>query len=979
MSFMQKLRLWLAGICAAGIALFVLMLFTMQTWGPWSVAIVGGVTGWTGEDLAGMDETRIIDYQPAVMTRVHAGDGALIAEYSLEGRVFVPIENMPPRLVQAFVSAEDQNFRTHSGVDYPGVAKAQVRNVLNCFRGACSNHGGSSITQQVAKNFFLTSDQTMRRKIVEMALAHRIERFRTKDDILELYLNEIYLGRRSYGVAAAALLYFGKSLDELTLSEMAYLGALPKAPSTLDITREAARPRAEARRNYVLGRMVIEGYISEEEAAAARAESLVPVDRNTDPRFRAAGFFVEQVRRQMLDLLRGDARGGGSSGLYEGQSSLSGDALYAMLVDELYTQNERRPDGLDRFETQEEAIAWMLDEVYARRQFYGGGLSIRTTLDTRLQSHAREALRWGLESYDRRHGYRGPLAQISVGEDWAAVLADVVVPPGVDGWSAAVVLEVAPDGVIIGLPDGDVGQIPFYVDLVPETGDIDRDVDGDGVPDLVLDIEDTPLNWARTFIAPQPTPERPTAASTMGPVLTGAGDVLGVGDVVLVELLNTDLRVFGLRQVPEVNGAILAMDPHTGRVLAMVGGYYFQFGSSELNRTRQASRQPGSSFKPFVYAAAFEEGATAADIENGGPYSDRVTNRPGEWWTPTEYLDGLGSFRGDMTIRVALEKSKNTVAVRAATKVGLERVSELAERMGVYSNLRPYPANALGAQETTVWRMVTAYSMFVNGGKRIEPTILDRVQDRTGRTVYVHDVRDCDRRCQVRDWSLAQPPELPDEREQVLSDATAFQISSVLEGVVQRGTARSLRTIGRPVAGKTGTTNNFVDAWFVGFSPDLVVGVFVGFDKPRSMGGGESGGAVAAPIFQHFMENALVQYDDIPFRQPSTITLMPIDANTGLLAPARTDGGPMDQRYRVNGCDIDPVMEAFKIGTGPTTWACGGAAGGASVVTYGPVDAAETDPNAGLSMMERLRRIRGEEVVVSPEPVQDEEEVDAVY
>ncbi len=854
-------------------------------------------------DLDDIDETVILNYEPPVMTRVHAGDGALIAEYSQESRVFVPIENIPENVVHAFIAAEDKNFYTHSGVDFVGVGKAQIRNVLNCLRGSCTKQGGSSITQQVAKNFFLSPEQTLKRKALEFMLARKIERFRTKDDILELYFNEIYLGRRSYGVAAAALLYFGKPLDELTLGETAYLAALPKAPSTLDITNESRRPRALDRRNYVLGRMVVNGYITEEEAALARQEPLEPVDRLTDSRFRAAGFFVEQVRREVFD-------------------------------------------------------------IFGEDELYRGGLSIRTTLDTTYQRYARNALRFGLESYDRRHGYRGPLGQIESFDNWKQTLAEMEMPGAVDNWKLAVVLEMNANGAIVGVSDGDVGQIPLWRDGDPNTDDVERNED-------VIPLEDTPLNWARKFIAPNAN--EAFAPSTVGPAITNATQVLSVGDLILVEALNAEERIFALRQVPEINGAIMAMDPHTGRVLAMVGGYYFEFGTSELNRTIQARRQPGSSFKPFVYAAAFEAGMTPADTENAGPYAEPVANSDTDWYLPKEYLPGLGSFRGNMTLRQGVEKSKNTLTIRVANNVGMENVADLAERFGVYDRLNPYTANSLGAQETTIWRMVTAYAMFVNGGQRIEPTLLDRVQDRTGDTIYIHDRRNCGAACMVTDWRAAQPPELADPRPRVISDASAYQMVSVLQGVVQRGTGRALQSLGREVAGKTGTTNDFRDGWFVGFSPDLVVGVYVGFDTPRSMGSGESGGGVAAPVFEKFMENALPHEPNIPFRIPPSIALVRIDANSGLAAPIRRDGGPALDPYSVNGCQVTPIIEAFKLGTAPTTYACSGGVVDSDANFYTNTETVRDTED----WRNRLNRLRGLEA--PPEEDEEDEDLSGIY
>ncbi len=816
-------------------------------------------------------EETIRDYRPPVLSRFFAADGQMIDEFASEDRVLVPIESIPMVIQNAFISAEDKNFRTHSGVDFIAVGKAQVRNAQNCLSGGCTRQGGSSITQQVAKNFFLTREQTIKRKALEMILARRIERILSKQDILELYLNEIPLGRRYFGVAAAALGYFGKPLDELTLSEAAYLAALPKAPSTLDITKPDNRPRAEGRRNYVVDRMLANGYVTAEEAEAAKQESLVPIERFTDARFRTAGYFSEQIRREVID----DMYGG------------------------------------------------------REEEFLASGLAVRSTLDTDLQRQARDALRRGLEEYDRRHGYRGPLDTLDLTEDWRAAFAERELPSAVDGWRMGVVLEIDEASALVEFQDGGRGRIPYW--------NLEDDNNGDEQPDTELPIEETPLNWARAFVEPNKGRDGPYAPSTVGPAVSAASDVLAVGDVILAEALEEAGDMFALRQVPDINGAILAMDPHTGRVVAMVGGYYFNYGTSELNRTRQAQRQPGSSFKPFIYAAAYESGWTPADRENAGPYFEVVDpNDPeSDTWEPSEYIAGLGSFRGEMTLRRGLELSKNTLAIRVARDLGYDHVADFAERFGVYGNLNPYGANMLGAQETTVWRMVRAYAMFVNGGKFIEPTILDRVQDRDGHTTFPQRSELCGVRCQVSDWSTAQPPVLEDTRPQIISEDSAFQIVYTMLGVVENGTARSLQAIGKTVAGKTGTTNDFRDAWFVGFSPDLVVGVYVGFDQPRSLGRSESGGAVAAPIFKHFMTDALADQPDRPFRQPPSITLMPIDSDTGLQHPKFFDLTPY---YGSDGCRVErPILEAFKIGTGPTVTACEAAGSFVEPVASEPV------------------------------------------
>ena len=742
---------------------------------------------------------QLAEYQPPVMSRVHAGDGLLIAEYAREHRVFVPIDNIPQNVVHAFVSAEDKNFYEHGGLDLRGIIRAAFSNIGNVLAGR-RLEGASTITQQVAKNFLLSSEQRIERKVREMVLSRRIERAFTKDEILELYLNEIYLGNRAYGVAAAALNYFGKSLDELELHEIAYLAALPKGPANYNPERH--HDAAIARRNWVIGRMLENGYVTAEAAAEAQAQPLTTVDRLSGATYTAAEYFVENVRRE----------------------------VFAM---------------------------------YGEDELYDGGLSIRTTLDTSMQLAARQALRDGLEAYDRRHGYRGALASIELGNGWGERFAEVDIPADLDeGWMPAVVLETTVDQARIGFAGGTEGTIPMSA-----------------------------LEWARETL-----PD-----GRLGAAVNRPSDVLSAGDVILVASIadqeGYEDGEYGLRQVPEVNGGILAMDPHTGRVLAMVGGYSFQH--SQFNRATQARRQPGSAFKPFVYAAALDHGYTPASLILDAPFV--ASGGPDErFYMPSNYSE---RYYGMSTLRLGLELSRNVMTVRLAQEMGMQPIAEYGERFGIYDDLEPVLAMALGAGETTLYRLVSAYATLVNGGRRVEPTILDRVQDRTGATIFAHEVLPCDT-CDEPEWSSdLREPQFPETREEVVDPVTAYQVVHMLEGVVQSGTGRALRVLGRPLGGKTGTTNEYRDAWFVGFGPDLVVGVYVGFDTPYQLGEGEAGGRVAAPIARDFLAAALENYPVAPFRVPEGVRLVPIDRQSG-------EPGALGQS--------GVILEAFRPGTEPS-------------------------------------------------------------
>ncbi len=774
------------------------------------LALAGGAAATYGiwyysRDLP--DHRQLANYQPKISTRVHAGDGQVITEFATEKRAFVPISAVPERVKQAFIAAEDQRFYQHNGVDPVALARAVVTNIRNMGTGR-RLVGGSTITQQVAKNFLVGNERSYERKIREALIAIEMEKVYSKDEIFELYLNEIYLGIGAYGVAAAALNYFNKSMDELTVAEAAYLAALPKAPGRYHPIH--APDQARDRRDWVIGRMVEEGFIDAATARTARAEPLemVAPDRST---LVAAAYFVEEVRRELVERFGEDA-------LYE------------------------------------------------------GGLSVRTTLSPKLQAIADNALRNGLTAYDRRHGWRGALDRLVAGTDWLKYLGSAVPPAGTRGWSLAVVLAVEEDHAKIGLVGGATGTIPL-----------------------------TELAWARTWLPDQ----------ELGPEVESAADVLTIGDVVLVEsvmisdpddegiTITYPDNTYGLRQIPDVNGAIVALDPHTGRVLAMSGGY--DFALSEFNRATQAWRQPGSAFKPFVYLSALDKNYTPATVILDAPFVMERSDGKGKW-KPKNYSD---RFYGPSTMRIGIVKSRNLMTVRLAKAIGMAPVIKNALAFRIVDEMPGELAMALGAGETTLMRLSTAYAMLANGGKRITPTLIDRVQDRTGRTVFKHDTRPCDG-CVVDRWAMQPVPFIPDEREAVADPVSAYQIVSMLQGVVQSGTGYRVSSIGKPLAGKTGTTNDSQDAWFLGFSPDLAAGVYVGFDSPRTLGRRETGSSVAVPIFKEFMEAALADKTTTPFRVPPGIRMVRMNTETGLPAT------PADDRRKI-------VLEAFRRGTEPGT------------------------------------------------------------
>lgn len=776
------------------------------------ILAVGGVAvviSTYGKDLP--DHTQLKDYEPPVVARVHAGDGKLMAEFAKEKRIFVPVDTIPDLVKNAFIAAEDKKFYSHHGVDYVGIVRAVITNVQNLGSGK-RLVGASTITQQVAKNFLLTNVVSFERKIKEAILAYRMEKAIPKAKLLELYLNDIFLGQRAYGVGAASLVYFGKALDELTIEEAAYLAALPKAPNNYHPINKAER--ALDRRNWVIGRLRIDGYITEEQAKQAKDTPLKTLigeeqaQEELDNR-ASAPYFAEEIRRRLI-------------------------------------------------------------EKYGEEGLFKRGFTVRTTLDPHYQSIAERVFLKGLLDYDLRHGYRGPLMQLKSMDDWKKKLNDYGRPEGLPAiWKTAIVLELSNKRAILGFADGSKGIIPLKN-----------------------------LAWARKDLG----------NGKRGEPITSAKQVFKIGSLIIAlaekdssnpgETLSIDdMDVYRVRQIPKVQGGMVVMDPHTGRVLAMQGGWFY--GSSEFNRATQALRQPGSAFKPFVYLSALENGFTPSTLVLDAPFV--LDQGPGKKkWRPTNYSH---EYYGPTPIRVGIEKSRNLMTVRLAHHIGMEKIAEVAKRFGVDDDMPELLANSLGATETTILELATGYAQFVNGGKKIEPIFIDRIQDRWGSTVFKRDDRTCPSCGPAIAWqNNMEAPAIPDTRPQIADPRHAYQIVSMLEGVVQRGTGVRIRALGYPLAGKTGTTNDSKDAWFMGFGPDLVVGVYVGFDEPQPLGKKETGSSVAVPIFKDFMEEALKGKPPVPFRMPSGISLVQVNPKNGVRAR------PGDQKI---------IWEAFLKGQEP--------------------------------------------------------------
>ncbi len=737
-----------------------------------------------GRDLP--DYHELAHYEPPVTSRVYGSDGRLVAQYATQNRVFVPIADVPDLVRNAFLAAEDKDFYYHGGVDPVGIIRAAFIDLRNRLDGSHRRPiGASTITQQVAKNFFLNDRVSIVRKIKEAILSFRIERAFSKNRILELYLNQIYLGAGAYGVGAAALTYFNKGLDELTLPEAAFLGGLPKAPNGYDAY---IHPKAaKARRDWVLGRMYADGMITRAQYEQAVATPLVLIKRPPTQMVSGADYFASDVRRELV------AR-------------------------------------------------------YGAKALYTGGLVVHSTINARLQRIARRVFRHGLDVYDRRHGWRGPVTRIAAGDGWQQRLDAVPRPAGVKPWVLAVVLRDQYRSVTIGLKGGDTGTIPW-----------------------------SEMSWARPCLPHQRVGYPPRRAD----------QILHPGDVVLVKAMVKNKkgrryppRTYALRQIPNVQGALVAIAPQTGRVLAMVGGWSYK--RSQFNRATQAMRQPGSAFKPFIYLTALEHGYTPSSLVLDAPIV--LPQGPGlPLWRPHNYED---NYLGPATLQVGLELSRNLMTIRLAQALGMPTIAKTAKAFGIYQSLPNELSFALGAGATTVLKLTAAYAMLDNGGRKITPTLIDYIQNRFGKTIYTHDKRFCDG-CWPEQFTSPDMPHLPDIRPRLADPVSDYQIIHMMEGVVLRGTGRVVSEVGKPMAGKTGTTNHERDAWFVGFSPNLALGVFVGFDQPRTLGPNETGGRVAAPIFRDFMEEALKGKPPVPFQMPPGVRMVRVDLKTGLPCSAK--------------------------------------------------------------------------------------------
>ncbi len=691
------------------------------------------------------------EYHPPIVTRFYSADGKLLEEYAKEHRLFLPSNDIPKLVKNAFIAAEDKHFYTNHGIDLVGITRAALKNIISSTQGKRSLVGGSTITQQVVKNFLLTKEKSLSRKIKEAILAYRITQALPKDKILELYLNEIFLGAKSYGVASAALNYFNKSLNELNLEEASFLAALPQAPSYYNPYKHL--DRALHRRNWVIERMYEDGYITKNQALAAIKQPIKLINRDKEE-VAKADFFAEEVRQNISHL-------------------------------------------------------------YGEKSLYEDGLMVRTSLNPTYQKIAENSLRKGLIAYDQRHGYRGPVLKAK--EQWKEKLRELSAnQDSIKPWQYAAITEIADNKI----------KITFASNIAAK-----------------LNIQES--RWAFASLRPN--------------------KAFSLGDIIIVDDKNR------IKQIPKVNGAIVVMDPHTGRVLSLVGGY--SFDTSKFNRATQAFRQPGSSFKSFVYLAALENNIEPNAIFEDSPLE--MEQGPGlPVWKPKNFYN---DFLGPLTLRRGLELTRNPITVRIAQAVGINKIAEIAKRFGINHNPPPYYSMVLGAMETTLLRITNAYAIIANGGHKIKPSLIDKIQDRNGKLIYSNDPRKC-----INCNAFDIVPYIQNTNEYVTDPRSAYQLLSILEGVVQHAkTAAPLREMNRTLAGKTGTSNDAKDTWFIGFSPDLVVGVFVGHDEPKGLGSRESGAMVAQPIFVDFMKAALLDQPDKPFRMPEGLKLVKIDYLTG--------------------------------------------------------------------------------------------------
>ena len=766
-------------------------IFSLITLGIVMAALgLGAIFFVYGRDLP--DHNRLATYEPATISRVYSGQGYVMDEFAQERRLFTSVDDIPDLVKQAFISAEDKNFYEHKGYDALGIMKA----ILDAAQGA-RLRGASTITQQVTKNFLLSGDRSAERKVKEIILAARLEKTLSKEKILELYLNEIFLGQNSYGVAAAAETYFGEPLEDLTVAEAAYLAALPKAPSDYHPVREVKR--ATERRNFVLREMAENGFITQEMKEAAQAQPLRTVQGGDFVSVRSSrpprDYFTDEIRRQ-------------------------------------------------------------LSSEFGEDEFFGGGLTIRATMDPDLQKEAARDLRAGLEAYDRVHSpWRGPAATLppealKSEESWRAAMSDLTLARDIDDWYPAVVLEVGAKIARIGIEGIEEDADGHFLSFADETEWAKNREDSDG--------NKTPMR--------QPS------------------DMWAVGDVIYVKPERDDagaVKRWTLRQIPEIQGGFMAMDTNTGRVLAMQGGFSYQ--DSVFNRATQAMRQPGSSIKPFVYASALDSGFSPVSIIVDAPIE---IDTPQGLWTPK---NAGNQYYGPVPLRIGIEQSRNLMTIRLAREIGMNVVADYAERFGVYDDMNNYLANALGSQETTLFRMVSAYAMFANGGERVEPTMVDRVQDRFGTTIYRHDKRRCVG-CSEAFVPEGRSPTILSDRRRVMDAVTAYQLTSMMRGVVERGTAARAINLDAPVAGKTGTTNDARDVWFIGFTPNIVAGCYMGFDRPEPLGRGASGGGMCGPVFNNFMKLAIEKYGAGEFVPPGGTVSLKFDRYSGARLPEDAQG-----------------------------------------------------------------------------------------
>ncbi|MFW2831194.1 penicillin-binding protein 1A [Sphingomonas sp. ID0503] len=715
-------------------------------------------------DLPSADE--LLAYQAPLPTNVRAYDGTPVHVFARERRVELAFDEYPKTLVEAFISAEDKTFFTHHGIDVTGLAGA-VWDFVTKYGSGERARGGSTITQQVAKGLLKDSSYAVSRKVREAILAWRLETTLSKQQILEIYLNQIFLGRNAYGVQSAARAYFGKDVDALTLPEIAYLAILPKAPA--NYTPERNAERALVRRNYVLDQMEANGFITAAQRGEAAAAPLGTIQRyQIQPERQATGYFMEEVRRQLIAQFGENAEAGPNS-------------------------------------------------------VYAGGLWVKTSYDPKIQKAAETALRDGLVRYEAGRGWSGRIDSIDVGDGWPRRLASLPVGTGYGDWRAAVVLSKARGAAEIGFADGTTDTLPAWGAAMPKRG-----------------VGGVAFNFLRA------------------------------GDVIVVK---RDGANWVLRSIPRVSGGLVAENPHTGQVLAMQGG--FDVRGSSFNRATQALRQPGSSFKPFVYAAALDAGMTPASIIVDGPFCVWQGANLGNKC----FRNFSGGYAGPKTMRWGVEQSRNLMTVRAASQTGMKNVVSLAKRAGIGD----YPAVlaiSLGAGDTTVSKLTNAYAILANGGRDLKPTVIDYVQDRTGKVIWKADTRPCDG-CNARDWNGQAMPRPAQRSKQAIDAMTAYQTVHILEGVIQRGTATVLRDLNRPLFGKTGTSSGPTNVWFVGGSQDLVAGVYLGYDQPRPLGGYAQGGTVAAPIWKQFAKVAMDGMPVVPFKAPPGIRMVRIDRASG--------------------------------------------------------------------------------------------------